>query len=128
MLKTKDLPESERPYEKCEKHGASSLSDAELLAVIIRTGTKSKRSVELAMEVLNLGSARSGLDSLNDLTCAQLMKIPGIGRVKAIQIQCVLNCQEGCTNHGRLSARIFQIRRLSPDIIWKQCGITARNT
>lgn len=100
MLKTKDLPESERPYEKCEKHGASSLSDAELLAVIIRTGTKSKRSVELAMEVLNLGSARGGLDSLNDLTTAQLMKIPGIGRVKAIQIQCVLE----------LSRRLYQSR------------------
>ena len=42
MLKTKELPENERPYEKCEKYGAQALSDAVLLAVIIRTGTKTK--------------------------------------------------------------------------------------
>lgn len=90
MLKTKDLPENERPYEKCEKYGAAALSDAELLAVVIRTGTKHKRSVELAMEILNLCDMQGGLDSLHSLSIAQLMKVPGVGRVKAIQIQCVL--------------------------------------
>ena len=66
------------------------MSDAELLAVVIRTGTKTKRSVELAMEILNMAGGQEGLNGLNDLSRAQLMKIPGIGRVKAIQIQCVL--------------------------------------
>ena len=41
----KELPESERPYEKLEKYGPASLSDAELLAVLIRNGKKHKNSV-----------------------------------------------------------------------------------
>ena len=55
MIKTniKQLPLSERPYEKCLKYGASSLSDAELLAVIIRTGTKKENSIQLASRVIN---------------------------------------------------------------------------
>ncbi len=104
MLKTKELPENERPYEKCEKYGAQALSDAELLAVIIRTGTKTKRSVELAMEILNMAGKRDSLSGLNNLTMTQLMRIPGIGRVKAIQIQCVLELskriQRSCTSMG----------------------------
>ncbi len=89
MLKIKELPENERPYERCERWGAAALSDAELLAVIIRTGTKQKRSVELAVDILRLCEG-SSLSGLHDLSMAQLKKIPGIGRVKAIQIQCVL--------------------------------------
>ena len=49
----KDMPESERPYEKCLSRGAKALSDAELLAVILKTGTKEASSVDLAREVLN---------------------------------------------------------------------------
>lgn len=90
MLTTKDLPKNERPYEKCEQSGPESLSDAELLAVIIKTGTKDKRSVDLAQELLSLAEKRGGLNALNDFSATQLMKLPGIGRVKAIQIQCVL--------------------------------------
>ncbi|MBS5523549.1 MAG: DNA repair protein RadC [Clostridiales bacterium] len=97
LLKIKDLPENERPYEKCEKYGAGVLSDAELLAVVIRTGTKHKRSVELALEILKL-CGRDGLAGLHDLSNVQLMKVPGIGRVKAVQIRCVLE----------LSKRLFK--------------------
>ena len=49
----KELPESEKPYEKCLHYGAEYLSDAELLAVIIRTGTSGKQSIEVAQEILN---------------------------------------------------------------------------
>ena len=50
-LPIKNLPESERPYEKCQKLGVKALSDAELLAVIIKTGTKNIRSTELALHI-----------------------------------------------------------------------------
>ena len=50
----KELPESEKPYEKCVRLGAGALSDAELLAVIIRTGTTERTSLSLAMDVLKL--------------------------------------------------------------------------
>lgn len=50
----KQLPESERPYEKLEMYGAKSLSNSELLAIIIKTGTKELTSVELAKQILAL--------------------------------------------------------------------------
>lgn len=100
MLKTKDLPENERPYEKCEKYGAHVLSDAELLAVIIKTGTRNKRSVELALEILQLCGEKGSLDALYGLTASQLMKISGIGRVKAIQILCVLELSKRIHQSG----------------------------
>ncbi|TCT14972.1 DNA repair protein RadC [Natranaerovirga pectinivora] len=88
-LTIKELPLSERPYEKCEKFGSEVLTDAELLAVIIRSGSKEERSIDLAHKILNLDSYKKGLLSLNYLSLKELTKIKGIGRVKAIQIKCV---------------------------------------
>lgn len=85
----KELPESERPYERCQKHGARSLTDAELLAVIIRSGTKRERSVDLAGRILMHSKQYQGLQGLHHLTIKDLMEIRGIGRVKAIQLLCV---------------------------------------
>lgn len=85
----KELPVTERPYEKCEKYGPQVLSEAELLAVIIRTGSKKQRSIDVASKVLNLNTSNPGLIALNYLTLEDLMKIHGIGRVKAIQLICV---------------------------------------
>lgn len=48
----KELPEAERPYEKCEKQGVESLSDTELLAVILRSGIPGKSALQLAMDIL----------------------------------------------------------------------------
>ena len=55
-IKMKELPISERPYEKLEMYGSNSLSNAELLAIIIKTGTKEKTSVQLAQEILSIES------------------------------------------------------------------------
>jgi len=88
-LTVKELPVSERPYEKCEKYGVSILSDAELLAVILRTGTKQLRAIDLAMNLLNYSPSHKGLKGLNYLTMKELTKIKGIGRVKAIELQCL---------------------------------------
>lgn len=88
-LTVKELPISERPYEKCEKFGVGVLSDAELLAVIIRTGTKQQRVIELAVNILNYSTAYPGLKGLNYLSLEELRKIKGIGRVKAIELLCL---------------------------------------
>ncbi|MDY2627752.1 MAG: DNA repair protein RadC [Lachnospiraceae bacterium] len=85
----KGLPVSERPYEKCMQRGASSLSDAELLAVILKSGTRRYNSVEVARKILMLCGEEGRLGNLRGLTSAQLMQIEGIGQVKAIQIQCL---------------------------------------
>lgn len=88
-LTVKELPVSERPYEKCEKYGPQSLSDAELLAVILRTGSKNLRAIDLAINVLNYSSTHSGLKGLNYLSMKELTQIKGIGRVKAIELLCL---------------------------------------
>lgn len=85
----KDLPISERPYEKCELYGPEYLSDAELLAVIIKSGTREYQSIDLARMILNHCTLCEGLHGLNYLSMQQLQEIKGIGRVKAIQLVCV---------------------------------------
>lgn len=88
-LTVKELPVSERPYEKCEKYGPQSLSDAELLAVILRSGSKDLRAIDLAINVLNYSGTYPGLKGLNYLSMKDLTKIKGIGRVKAIELLCL---------------------------------------
>mgnify|MGYP000209009051 FL=1 len=88
-LTVKELPVSERPYEKCEMYGPQYLSDAELLAVILKTGSKGLRAIDLAVNVLNYSKSNPGLKGLNYLTKKELTKIKGIGRVKAIQLLCL---------------------------------------
>ncbi len=85
----KELPLSERPYEKCEKYGPGVLSDAELLAVIIRSGSKNERGVDVATKVLNYSKVYPGLLGLNHMNMKELISIKGIGRVKAIQLLCM---------------------------------------
>lgn len=84
----KELPLSERPYEKAEAEGADRLSDKELLTVLIRTGTKAERADQIAMKLLEF-CGRDGLQALWNLDREELKALPGIGRVKAIQILCV---------------------------------------
>ena len=86
-LTVKELPESEKPYEKCLQYGTERLSDAELLAVIIRTGTAGKRSIDLAQEILSV--REKNLLNLHRLSLKELMEIPGIGTVKAVQLKCL---------------------------------------
>ena len=82
----KSLPASERPYEKCEAYGPAALSDAELLAVILRSGTRSVTSLELAQKLLLQFGARRGLGFLREVTRAELLAVPGIGSVKATEL------------------------------------------
>lgn len=89
FLTQKELPDSERPYEKCEAFGPGVLSDAELLAVIIRSGSKRERAVELAVRILSRPGQKAGLQSLFCYSQKELQKLKGIGRVKAIQLICV---------------------------------------
>ena len=88
-IKIKKLPISERPYEKLELYGEKALSDAELLAIIIKSGTKEETSVELARRILNLNESidSKDLNFLREKSLEEFMQIKGIGRVKAIQLK-----------------------------------------
>lgn len=105
-LTVKELPVSERPYEKCIQYGPEYLSDAELLAVFIRTGMKGKTSIELAQQFLSGGCGN--LLNLYDYSYQSLTQIPGIGRVKAIQFKCIAEI-------SRRIAKTVRIRDLSFD-------------
>ena len=91
-IKIKELPKSERPYEKMELYGEKTLSNAELLAIIIKTGTKEETSVGLAQKILSIKKEEKTVDELNSLrniTIEELMQVKGIGKVKAIQLKAV---------------------------------------
>lgn len=90
-LKMKELPISERPYEKLELYGPEMLSNAELLAIIIKSGTKEENSVSVAQRILGLNSSKDeeSLKFLCDTSIEEFMKIKGIGKVKAIQLKAI---------------------------------------
>ena len=86
--KIKSLPPESRPDEKLESYGAASLSDAELLAIIIRTGFRGYNSVRLAEDILKCGKGK-GLIGLCQIGIEELTKVRGVGKVKAIQLKAV---------------------------------------
>lgn len=89
-IKMKQLPLSERPYEKLEMYGAHTLSNAELLAIIIKSGTKEESSIETAQKILSMKNKNSdNLRFIQDMSIEEFTSIKGIGRVKAIQLKAV---------------------------------------
>ncbi|MBP3233290.1 MAG: DNA repair protein RadC [Eubacterium sp.] len=81
-----DMAEHEKPVEKLIKYGAESLSDAELLACILRTGTRDMNVISLAQLILNSGKAFKGIRGLNYQSYTDLVRISGVGNVKAAQL------------------------------------------
>jgi DNA repair protein RadC len=94
VLTMKEIPLTERPYEKAEKLGILALSDAELLAIILQSGQKGVTVVELSHKVLlEAGS----IDGLFDMSLEELRSISGIGRVKALNIKAALELGQRAT-------------------------------
>lgn len=81
---------SERPMEKMQNRGKEALSDAELFAIIFRTGTREVNAVDLAKKMLRRHSNDSPLVNLYDDSLLELQEISGIGQVKAAQVHAVL--------------------------------------
>ncbi len=82
-IKINDLPQNERPMEKMIKLGAESLSNAELIAILLRTGTKGENIIALSTRLL---SELNGLDGILTANLEDTKKIKGIKNVKACQI------------------------------------------
>lgn len=86
----KELLKEELPYEKFLALGPEALTETELIAILLRTGTKNCSALELAQKVLLKASGESGgLNGLHHLSLQELMEIPGIGQVKAVKIKCI---------------------------------------
>ena len=88
MYSIKQWSKAERPREKLLSQGAASLSDSELLAILIRNGTRQKTALDLGREMLGL--SKNNLGALGRLSVRELMKIKGIGEAKAIAIAAAL--------------------------------------
>ena len=84
----KNWSEIDRPREKLWYQGPSAVSDTELLALLIRSGSRSENAVSLAKRIL--ASVNHSLISLGSLSIPQLMEFKGVGRVKAITIAAAL--------------------------------------
>lgn len=84
----REMPRDERPYEKCSRLGAEHLSDVELLAVLLRTGTRGENALELAGRIL-YHAGGIGILGIHQFNAERLKQIKGIGNVKAIQISCI---------------------------------------
>lgn len=89
-MKIKDLPEQNRPRERFLKHGPETLSDAELFAILLRTGTKGENVIDMSNRLI----AEYGLDKLFECSLKELQKIKGIGPSKAMQILTIAEIQK----------------------------------
>lgn len=87
-MTVKDMALEERPREKMLAQGEKSLSNAELLAIILRTGTKQKNVIDLANYIINKDS--QGIRYLQDITIDELCEIDGVGLTKATMIKAAL--------------------------------------
>lgn len=79
----KDWPETERPREKLLRYGPSALSDAELLALLIRSGTSKATALDLARKILSEERSLRGIASKSAI---ELMRLNGIGNAKAVEL------------------------------------------
>ncbi|MCI9174787.1 MAG: DNA repair protein RadC [Lachnospiraceae bacterium] len=96
----KEMPESEQPLEKCMRYGAQALSDAELLAVILKTGTRNLTALQLAQFFLS--RKEKNLLNLVNMRPEEMKEIPGIGQVKAAQLKCIAELAERIAKTSRL--------------------------
>lgn len=82
--------QAQLPYERFLRFGPESLTEAELLAIILRTGTREKTALQLAEEVFKLFRyPNEGLDGLYRISIDELRGIKGIGEVKAVKLKCI---------------------------------------
>ena len=124
----KELPESQRPYEKCLREGEGTLSDGELLAVILRSGTRGVTSLELANEILNYtkDSSYPGLLGILHTSLQELMKLNGIGKVKAVQLKCIGELSKRIASTAARTQLSFGDPAPSPSITWNSSAMRSR--
>ncbi len=89
-------PKHDRPRERLIKQGAHALSDAELLAIFLRTGLPGKSAVDLAREMI---TQFGGLQNLNRISLAEWIKVRGLGEAKYAQLRACLEMAKRCLTH-----------------------------
>ena len=95
-MSIQNWPKHDRPRERLIKQGAHTLSDAELLAIFLRTGLPGKSAVDLAREMI---SQFGGLQNLNRVSLTEWIKIRGLGEAKYAQLRACLEMAKRCLTH-----------------------------
>ena len=92
----KEMTEMEKPREKLFNYGPKSLSDYELLAILLRTGTKNKSVIDLSIEILKQIET---INELQNITIEELLNIKGIGKIKAIELLATIELGKRINNY-----------------------------
>ena len=100
-MRIKDISKENRPRERFAKDGAYSLSDAELLAIILEKGTRYENVIDMSNRLIST----YGLSNLSALSLTELQKIKGIGPVKAMQVKALFEFNEDGIFLGFISAK-----------------------
>jgi DNA repair protein RadC len=114
QLKIREMPKDDRPREKLANRGASALSDAELIAILLRTGVVGANAVEVARQLI---AQYGSLDTLSRCTVQELAKIKGIGFAKATQLVAAFGLGQ------RLAREVFSRRKVdTPETVYELLG------
>lgn len=117
-IRIQDLPEKQRPYERFYYQGAESLSDQELLAIILGNGSRGQSALDLASAILNRFGSKRGIPDLREVSIEELTDLSGIGKSKAIKIKASLEI-------GKRAYRVLnetKIRLNRPDLVYDHMG------
>jgi DNA repair protein RadC len=118
QLNIREMPEDERPREKLAAHGASALTDPELIAILLRTGVAGKNVLEVARHLLKeFGS----LGGLSRCTVDELATIRGVGFAKAVQLVAAFGLGQRLANEKLLKQKID-----SPELVNELVGAEMR--
>lgn len=106
-MKIREMRESQRPREKMVLYGSQALTDSELLAILLKTGTRNRSAIEVADTILNHGA--EGLRNIADMSLEELQSFEGIGLAKACQIKAAVElgrriAQSRIIDKGRVTA------------------------
>lgn len=111
----KNWAEDERPREKMMLKGAASLSDADLLAILISSGTRERSAIELARDILAL--AQNNLHELGRLDISELKKVKGIGEARAITISAAMELGRRRQLREGLQRPLIQSSKDAADVV-----------
>lgn len=116
-LLIKELPDGERPRERLIAHGADALKHSELIAILLRTGTKGISAIQLAEQVLNKFAS---LDRLSRATITDLRQIKGVGRDKAIALKSAFTLARRMAEEIRQEAPVVDTPERVADLLREQ--------
>jgi DNA repair protein RadC len=117
-LRMKDLARSERPRERLLREGPEALSNGELLAILLRTGTKGRSALHVAQEILQRAQ---GLEELTRASVDELCAVPGVGPDKAVTLKAALSLAQRLAREAHAEAPLLDTPERVADLLREDC-------